>query len=328
MEKTAVRAQSPGRLVFSDPRLRLQRSLDRVFRSATRFFAFSILLLFFALISTLAVGAWPALSRFGLEFLVREQWDPVADDFGALVPIYGTLVSSIIALIVAVPLSFGIAVFLTELSPRILRKPLGVAIELLAAIPSVIYGMWGLFVFAPFFAEHIQPKLSAFLGSVPLVGAYFQGPPIGIGLLPAGLILALMILPFIAAVMRDVFEAVPPLLKESAYGLGATTWEVVWQVVFPQAQRGVVGGVMLGLGRALGETMAVTFVVGNAHRISRSLFMPASTISSTLANEFAEAVNPMHTSALVALGLLLFLITFFVLGLAKYLLARDERSRG
>jgi phosphate transport system permease protein len=318
----------PGRLVFSEPRLRRQRWADLAFRGFTRLFALGILGLFFGLLVTLAAGAAPAFERFGVEFLVRAEWDPVLSEFGALVPIYGTLITSCIALLVAVPLGFGIAVFLTELSPRFLRRPLGTAVELLAAVPSVIYGMWGLFVFAPFFAAHVQPVLGDTLGPLPVVGPFFQGPRIGIGLLTAGLILALMILPFIASVMRDVFESVPALLKESAYGLGATTWEVIWKVVLPYTQRGVVGGVMLGLGRALGETMAVTFVIGNAHRITHSLFMPGSTISSVLANEFAEAADKLHLSSLIALGLLLCLITFFVLALSKFLLARAESRAG
>jgi len=326
MDDVAERAS--GRLVFSESRRRRHRWADAAFRGFTRFFALAVLGLFVALIATLLSGAWPAFRHFGAEFLIRAEWDPINDDFGALVPIYGTLITSCIALLVAVPLSFGIAVFLTELSPRFLRRPLGMAIELLAAVPSVIYGMWGLFVFVPFFAERVQPVLGKYLGPIPVLGPLFQGPQIGIGLLTAGLILALMILPFIASVMRDVFEAVPELLKESAYGLGATTWEVIWKVVFPHAQRGVVGGVMLGLGRALGETMAVTFVIGNAHRIATSLFMPGSTISSVLANEFAEAVTELHLSSLIALGFILFLITLVVLGIAKILLAQSERREG
>jgi phosphate transport system permease protein len=248
----------------------------------------------------------------------------VSGNFGAVVPIYGTLATSFLALLIGVPVSFGIALFLTELSPRLLKGPLGVAIELLAAIPSVIYGMWGLFVFAPFFAKHIAPAINSYLGALPVVGEMFRGPAMGIGILPAGIILAVMVIPFISAIMRDVFNLVPPMLKESAYGLGATTWEVVWNVVLPESRLGVIAGVMLGLGRALGETMAVTFIIGNSHELSKSLLMPGSTISSILANEFTEAVGDLYTSSLIELGLILFLITFIVLAVAKILLLRLE----
>jgi phosphate transport system permease protein len=252
----------------------------------------------------------------------------VQERFGALVPIYGTLVTSLIAMLIGIPVSFGIALFLTELSPAWLKRPLGTAIELLAAIPSIIYGMWGLFVLVPLFQEHVQPALIASLGSLPLAGALFQGPPLGIGMLTAGLILSIMVIPFIAAVMRDVFDLVPALLKESAYGLGATTWEVVWKVVLPYTKVGVIGGVMLGLGRALGETMAVTFVIGNAHRLSASLMAPGNSIASALANEFTEAVGDLYFSALIELGLILFLITTVVLALAKLLLLRLALREG
>ncbi|MFZ2525835.1 MAG: phosphate ABC transporter permease subunit PstC, partial [Candidatus Ferrigenium altingense] len=253
---------------------------------------------------------------------------PVNDQFGALIPIVGTLVTSAIALLIAIPVSFGIAIFLTELSPRVLRRPLGVAIELLAGIPSIIYGMWGLFVFAPLFAEHVEPWLNDHIGAMPYIGPFFSGPPMGIGMLAAGIILAIMVIPFIASVMRDVFEVVPTLLKESAYGLGATTWEVMWKVVLPYTKIGVVGGIMLGLGRALGETMAVTFVIGNAHELSKSLLMPGNSIASALANEFTEAYGELYTSALIELGLILFFITFVVLSLARYMLYKLGQREG
>jgi phosphate transport system permease protein len=301
---------------------------DRLFRGITRLLAYFVLLTVLAIFASLLIGAWPALQKFGAGFLVSAEWNPVTEEFGAAVAIFGTLVTSTIALIIAVPVSFGIAIFITELAPSWLKRPIGTAIELLAAIPSIIYGMWGLFVFVPLFADHVQPWVTDHLGEVPLIGYLFQGPPMGIGMFTAGLILAIMILPFITAVMRDVFEVVPTVLKESAYGLGATTWEVVRGVVLPYTKVGVVGGIMLGLGRALGETMAVTFVIGNAHRISASLFMPGNTISSTLANEFTEAVGHIYNSSLIALGLVLFLITFIVLALAKLLLMRLTAKEG
>jgi len=309
---------------------RLQRGafLDRIFRGSTRLFALLVLASVIAILISLVVGAYPALKKFGFGFLFSTEWNPVTDQFGALVAIFGTLVTSAIALIIAVPVSFGIALFITELAPSWLKRPIGTAIELLAAIPSIIYGMWGLFVFAPLFADYVQPWITDHLGSWPVVGVLFDGPPMGIGMFTAGLILAIMIIPFIAAVMRDVFEVVPTVLKESAYGLGATTWEVVRNVVLPYTKVGVIGGIMLGLGRALGETMAVTFVIGNAHEISASLFMPGNTISSTLANEFTEAVGETYTSSLIALGLILFLITFIVLALAKLLLMRLTAREG
>ena len=270
----------------------------------------------------------PALSKFGGGFFVRNAWNPVTMDFGALAPVYGTLVTSGIALAIGVPISFGIAIFLTEMCPPALKRPLGTAVELLAAIPSIIYGMWGLFVFAPFFGDHIQPMLTRTFGDLWLLGPLFRGAPTGIGVLTAGIILSIMVIPFIASVMRDVFEIVPPLLKESAYGLGATTWEVIWNVVLPYARVGVVGGIMLGLGRALGETMAVTFVIGNAYRIGTSLFDPGNSITSALANEFNEAADPIHRAALIALGLVLFLLTFIVLAWSRLLLARLARREG
>ncbi len=293
---------------------------DGVFYGLTLFFAVFVLLILGGILVSLAQGSWPALSRLGFGFFTSASWNPVTEKFGALAPIYGTLVTSFIALLFGVPISLGIAIVLTELAPQWLRRPIGTAIELLAAIPSIIYGMWGLFVFVPIFKAHVQPLLGASLGSLPVVGALFDGPPFGVGMLTAGLILAIMILPFISAVMRDVFETVPTMLRESAFGLGATTWEVVWNVILPYTRTSVVGAVMLGLGRALGETMAVTFVIGNSYDISASLFLPATTISSTIANEFTEAVGDVYSSSLVALGLTLFFITFVVLVLARLML--------
>ncbi|CAH1070338.1 phosphate ABC transporter permease subunit PstC [Candidatus Nitrotoga sp. 1052] len=302
--------------------------LDILFRNVTRLSAFAVLMLLVAIIVSLIIGSLPSIKTFGFRFLTSAEWNPVTDEFGALVPIVGTLVTSAIALLIAIPVSFGIALFLTELSPRWLRRPLGIAIELLAGIPSIIYGMWGLFVFAPLFADYVQPWLIEKLGPLPIFGPLFQGIPMGIGVLTAGIILAIMVIPFIASVMRDVFEVVPTLLKESAYGLGATTWEVMWHVVLPYTKIGVAGGIMLGLGRALGETMAVTFVIGNAHKLSASLLMPGNSISSALANEFNEAVGELYTSALVELGLILFLITFIVLSLARYMLYMLTKREG
>jgi phosphate transport system permease protein len=283
-----------------------------------------------ALVGIIAALAWssaPAFKKFGIEFLWRVEWDIINEEFGAAIAIVGTLLSAGIALLIAVPLAFGIALFLTETCPVGLRRPLGTAVELLAAVPSIIYGMFGLFIFAPLFAEYGQPALQSTIGQMPLIGPFFGGAMNGIGILAAGIILSFMILPFIAAVMRDVFEIVPPILRESAYGLGCTTWEVVRSIVLPYTQKGVVGGVMLGLGRALGETMAVTFVIGNSNRLAASLFAPGTSIASTLANEFGEA-DDFHISALFALGLLLFLITFIVLTLAKILIIRSERAKG
>ena len=312
----------------SRDRMRAQRFQDALFHQLTRFFAFLVLAILVAILASLFYGALPALKEFGAGFPFSADWNPVLDKFGGLISVYGTLSTSLIALLVAVPVSFGIALFLTELCPPALRAPLGVAVELLAAVPSIIYGMWGLFVFAPLFADYIQPLLSGTLGQLPFVGVLFQGPQNGIGILSAGLILAVMVIPFIASVMRDVFEVVPGILKESAYGLGATTWEVVWNVVLPYTRVGVIGGVMLGLGRALGETMAVTFVIGNAHRISPSLYEAGNSIASTLANEFAEASSDLHVASLIALGLILFFVTFVVLAISKILLMRLQRSEG
>jgi len=302
--------------------------LDGIFKNLTRFSAFIVFAMVVAILVSLWLGALPALNKFGLGFLSSSEWNPVTEEFGALPAIFGTLVTSAIAMLIGVPVSFGIAVFITELSPPWLKRPIATAVELLAAIPSIIYGMWGLFVFAPLFADHVQPWLTDNLGDIPGIGLLFQGPPMGIGVFTAGLILAIMVIPFISAVMRDVFEVVPPLLKESAYGLGSTTWEVVRHVVLPYTKVGIAGGIMLGLGRALGETMAVTFVIGNAHEINASLFMPSNTISSSLANEFTEAVGPTYTSSLFALGLILFVITFLVLAMAKLLLLRLTAKEG
>jgi len=305
-----------------------QRVVDRVFKYTIQFFALSVLLTLLGIIASLIFNAAPALSKFGFGFFTTVEWDVVNGEFGGLIAIYGTIITSVIALIIAVPLSFGIAVFLTEMCPSILRRPLGTAIEILAAVPSIIYGMFGLFIFAPIFAQYIQPALAGTLGQIPGFGILFSGAFNGIGILCAGLILAMMILPFIASVMRDVFEIVPPVLKESAYGIGCTTWEVVRNVVLPYTKMGVIGGIMLGLGRVLGETMAVTFVIGNAHKLSASLFAPGNSIASTLANEFGEAEVGAHYSSLFALGLALFVITFIVLTLAKFMLMRMEANQG
>ena len=314
-------------MAIIDPRhAAKQLTYERVFRSATLSAAILVLVILGGVAISLAHGAWPALSHFGWSFITREIWNPVTDQFGALAAIYGTLVTSLIAMALAVPTGFGIALFLTELCPAMLKRPIGVAVELLAAVPSIIFGIWGLFVLAPVLQRHVQPWLIAHIGPIPLVGKLFMGPPFGIGILTAGLVLAIMVLPFIAATMRDVFDTVPPMLKESGYGLGATTWEVIWNVVVPHSRSGIVGGVMLGLGRALGETMAVTFVIGNAHRISSSLMAPGTTISSAIANEFTEAVGDLYTSSLIALGLLLFLITFSVIAAAQAMLYRLERQ--
>jgi len=302
-----------------------QRLRERLFRGATFIAALLVLILLGGVALSLLQGAWPALALFKLHFLTSSVWNPVTDKFGALAAVYGTVVTSLIALLIAVPVSFGIAIFLTELAPVWLKRPVGIAIELLAAVPSIIFGIWGLFVLAPILQRHVQPWLIDNLGPLPLIGKLFQGPPYGIGVLTAGVVLAIMVVPFISAVMRDVFETVPDVLKESGYGLGATTWEVIWQVVVPYARTGMIGGIMLGLGRALGETMAVTFVIGNAHRIGSSLLAPGTTISASIANEFTEAVGDLYTSSLVALGALLFLITFTVIAAARYMLMRLER---
>ena len=302
---------------------------DPLFSLLTHGAAWLTLSLLVGIILSLVVGAAPAIEKFGLGFLWSTEWDPVQEKFGGLVMIYGTLMTSFIALLIAVPVSFGIALFLTELSPSWLKRPLGVAVELLAAVPSIVYGMWGLLVFSPLLSTWVQQPLQKLLGNVPLLGSLVSGPPVGIGILSAGIILAIMVIPFIAAVMRDVFEVTPPMLKESAYGLGSTTWEVVFKVVLPYTKTGVIGGIMLGLGRALGETMAVTFVIGNFNQLDTlSLFEAANSITSALANEFAEAGEGLHQASLIYLGLVLFFITFVVLALSKLLLSQLKKSEG
>ena len=309
--------------------LRASAVADRLFSWAARGAALLTLALLAAILLSLLVGAWPAIGKYGLGFLTNSVWDPVGEEFGGLVMIYGTIATSLIALLIAVPVSFGIAVFLTELSPAWLKRPLGTAIELLAAIPSIVYGMWGLLVFGPILATFVQQPLQSLFAGVPLLSPLVSGPPVGIGILAAGIILAIMIIPFIAAVMRDVFDVTPPMLKEAAYALGSTTWEVVYKVVLPYTKGGVIGGIMLGLGRALGETMAVTFVIGNFNQLdSLSLFQPANSITSALANEFAEASGGLHQAALIYLALVLFFITFVVLSLSKLLLSRLRKSEG
>ena len=301
---------------------------DVVFRSLAFLFALLVLLILGGVIVALIAGALPAFRTFGLLFIVTEVWNPVTEKFGALAPIYGTLVTSAIAMLVGIPVAFGVALFITEICPLWLKRPLATMIELLAAIPSIIYGIWGLFVFAPFVQQYIEPAIIDTFGQIPGIGVLFAGPPLGIGVLTAGFILAIMVLPFISSIMRDVFETVPPMLKESAYGLGATRTEVVLQVVLPFTRIGVIGGIMLGLGRALGETMAVTFVIGNAHSISASILQPGTTISASLANEFTEAFGDLYRSSLIALGFILFIITFIVLAIAKLLLLRLQKQAG
>jgi phosphate transport system permease protein len=324
----------PGRVILSAGAVARTKVLDRfrlgdaAFRHLTRGAAFGVLVLLSGVIVSLIEGSLPTFRTFGLGFLVSEHWNPVTDNYGALPAIYGTVVTSTIAMVIAVPVGLMIAFFLTELCPQWLRRPIGIAIELLAGIPSIIYGIWGLFLFAPFLQATLQPFLINTLGHTPIIAPLFAGPPYGIGILTSGLILAIMVLPFVTSITRDVFEAVPGVLKEAAYGLGCTTWEVVRNVVLPYARVGVIGGVMLSLGRALGETMAVTFVIGNAHRISASILAPGTTISATIANEFTEAVGDLYTSALISLGLILFVITFIVLAIARYMLMRIERRIG
>jgi phosphate transport system permease protein len=308
--------------------MRKQRMQDFVFHKVTLLFAATVLLVLVGIIVSLIIGAAPAFGKFGLGFVASAEWDPGNQQFGALIPIVGTLATSIIALLIAFPVSFGIALFLTEICPVWLRRPLGTAVELLAGIPSIIYGMWGAFVLVPLFSEYVQPFLKSTLGQLPVVGHLFSGPMMGFSILAAGLVLAIMIIPFIASVIRDVFEIVPAVLKESAYGLGCTKWEVVRKIVLPYTKTGVVGGVMLGLGRALGETMAVTFVIGNANNLSWSIFSAGNSIASILANQFAEAEQPLHTSSLLALALILFIITFIVLSAAKLMLAGMSRKEG
>src|SRR5476651_2706611 len=306
--------------------LKRLRVTDNAFHAITRGSALFVLLILSGVIGALVIGAFPALQKFGIGFIFTEVWNPVTEEFGALAPIYGTLVTSFIAMAIAVPVGLMIAFFLTELCPKFLRRPIAIAIELLAGIPSIIYGIWGLFVLAPFLQKHVQPFLIDTFDGVPGLSSLFQGPPYGIGMLTAGFILAIMVLPFITAISRDVFDAVPPVLKEATYGLGCTTWEVFKHVVLPFTRVGVIGGVMLGLGRALGETMAVTFVIGNAHTVSASILAPGTTISAAIANEFTEAVGDLYTSSLIALGLILFVITFIVLACARYMLLRLQQQ--
>ena len=329
MAEVAIRrGTTESSAVARAARIRRLAVSDAFFHRLTQAAAIVVLLILGGVILSLIDGSLPALQRFGFGFFVNQVWNPVTKKFGALAPIYGTLVTSAIAMLIAVPLGVGIAVFLTELCPPTLRRPIGIAIELLAGIPSIIYGIWGLFIFAPFLQQYVQPAIIAAFGNVPVLSSLFAGPPYGIGMLTAALILAIMVLPFVASISRDVFGAVPLMLKESAYGIGCTTWEVVRNVVIPFSRVGVIGGVMLGLGRALGETMAVTFVIGNAHKISPSLFAPGTTISATIANEFTEAVGDLYTSSLIALGLILFMITFVVLAIARIMLMRLEAQAG
>jgi phosphate transport system permease protein len=323
-DRVTIPTQALARLKALD-RFRLS---DNMFRHLTRAAAIAVLLLLSGVIISLIQGSVLTFKTFGLGYLWSQRWNPVTDNYGALPAIYGTVLTSFIAMLIAVPVGLLIAFFLTELCPQWARRPIGIAIELLAGIPSIIYGIWGLFMFAPFLQATLQPFLINTLGNVPGIAPLFSGPPYGIGMLTAGLILAIMVLPFVTSISRDVFEAVPAVLKEAAYGLGCTTWEVVRYVVLPYARVGVIGGLMLGLGRALGETMAVTFVIGNAHRISASILAPGTTISATIANEFTEAVGDLYTSALISLGLILFVITFIVLAAARYMLLRMERRIG
>jgi phosphate transport system permease protein len=337
MSSTLAHGESPAALnpagAKSTPpppqRARSGPLADRVFGFVAKGAAIFTLGLLLAILTSLTISAWPAIAKYGLGFLTSTAWDPVQEEFGGLVMIYGTIATSIIALIIAVPVSFGIALFLTELSPAWLKRPLGTAIELLAAVPSIVYGMWGLLVFGPVLAQYVQAPMQKAFAGVPFLGAFVSGPPVGIGILSAGIILAIMVIPFISAVMRDVFEVTPPMLKESAYGLGATTWEVVSKIVLPFTKTGVIGGIMLGLGRAIGETMAVTFVIGNFNQLdSLSLFQAANSITSALANEFAEAGEGLHQAALMYLGLVLFFITFVILSLSKLLLAQLRKGEG
>jgi len=323
----SVATQAPANSITASA-LRRHTLWDAVLKHGTRSAAITVLLLLGGVILTLVEGSWLSLSTFGPGFLATEKWNPVSEEFGALAPIYGTLLTSLIAMLIGIPISIGIAIFLTELCPPRLKRSISTAIELLAGIPSIIYGIWGLFVLAPFLQAHVQPVLISTFAGVPVLGGLFAGPPYGIGIFTAGIILSIMVLPYITSVTRDVFETVPPTLKESAYALGCTTWEVVRQVVLPFTSTGVIGGIMLGLGRALGETMAVTFVIGNAHRISGSLLAPGTTISASIANEFTEAETELYTSSLISLGLLLFLITFTVLAIARFMLLRLQRKAG
>lgn len=315
-------------LEISAASLRRQNLWDALLRNATRTAALTVLFLLGGVIASLIVGAWPSIKEYGFGFITGTKWNPVTGKFGALPAIYGTLVTSFIAMLIGIPVSLGIAIFITELCPRWLKRPISSAIELLAGVPSIIYGIWGLFVLAPLLQEHVQPLLISLFGPIPLLNIVFAGPPYGIGVLTAGVILSIMVLPYITSVTRDVFETVPAVLKESAYGLGCTTWEVVRNVVLPYSRTGVIGGVMLGLGRALGETMAVTFVIGNAHKISSSILAPGTTISASIANEFTEADTDLYNAALIEQGLILFAITLIVLACARLLLLRMEQKSG
>jgi phosphate transport system permease protein len=301
---------------------------DTTFKIITQASAVVVLLILSGVIVSLVAGSIPAFQTFGMGFLTSAVWNPVTEKFGAVAAISGTITTSIIAMVIAVPIGLGVAIFLTELCPQSLRRPIGIAIELLAGIPSIIYGIWGLFVFAPFVQQYVEPPLIALFAPLPVLSSVFAGPPYGIGVLTAGFVLAIMVLPFVTSISRDVFNTVPPVLKEAAYGVGCNKWEVVRSVVIPYTRVGVIGGVMLGLGRALGETMAVTFVIGNAHKMSASLLAPGTTISATIANEFTEAVGDLYTSSLIALGLILFVITFVVLAAARLMLMRLERQKG
>ncbi len=328
---TVVAETMPSSLAAAqarESRVRRFALTDSLFQWLTRGSAILVLLILGGVAISLVAGSWEALSTFGFSFLTTESWNPVTEKFGALAPIYGTVVTAAIAILIAVPIGIGIAVFLTELCPRPLQRPIGIAVELLAGIPSIIYGIWGLFVFAPFLQTTLQPFIINVFHGIPGLNSLFAGPPYGIGMLTSALILAIMVLPFITSITKDVFDTVPAVLKESAYGIGCTTWEVTRRVVIPYTRIGIMGGVMLGLGRALGETMAVTFVIGNAHRISASLFAPGTTISATIANEFTEADGSLYTSSLVALGLILFILTFFILAAARFMLLRLERRAG
>jgi len=325
---SAVQEALPAVRSSRDATVRRFALTDSIFHGMTRAAAILVLVLLGGVAISLVAGSWQALSTFGFSFLTSESWNPVTEKFGALAPIYGTIITSAIAILIAVPLGIGIAIFLTELCPRPLRRPIGMAVELLAGIPSIIYGIWGLFVLAPFLQTTVQPFIISVFHGIPGLNGLFAGPPYGIGLLTSAMILAIMILPFITSITKDVFDTVPSVLKESAYGIGCTTWEVTRRVVIPYTRIGIMGGVMLALGRALGETMAVTFVIGNAHRISTSLFAPATTISATIANEFTEAVGDLYTSSLVALGLILFVITFLILAIARYMLMRIDARTG
>lgn len=328
VSEAVPQAMVSGKTDTQDARVRLFNTQDWAFHKVTLGFAAIVLVALAGILLSLADKAVPAFREFGFGFIWSNIWSVPDDKFGALISIYGTLATSFIALLIAVPVSFGIALFLTETCPVWLRRPLGTAIELLAGVPSIVYGIWGLFIFAPLFSDYVEPLLKRWLGDIPLVGSLFSGPPIGIGILAAGIVLSLMVIPFVASVMRDVFETVPPVLKESAYGIGCTTWEVVWNIVLPYTRIGVIGGIMLGLGRALGETMAVTFVIGNSNRIVGSLLAPGNSIASTLANEFAEADPGLHISSLFALGLLLFVITFFVLAFSQWLIKQGTKRQG